>query len=849
MSIARRFGLASACLVFLSITATVVLVGVRLEDSLLPVATRSMHRRTDRLAAMLTQHLDTAKAEIVELRSSPLVAELLASASPDDTVETRLTAHLVSVVASHPAILQLRVLDHPTGDERIRVERSPRGPPRVVPREDLQAKAHRPYFQRAAALEGDEIFVSKIELNQEHRRIEVPHRPTLRIAGPVEADGGARAVLVLNLDMTNIFAEMTAASAEGAVYLIDARGDFLLHPDGARTFATELGHEHRAEEELPFLTAALTSQAPQTIQLDEIVYATRPWKRNAERLVFVESTPLSDLRGPIDRAVQAVWVVGLVTVLVGLLLSAFIARTLTQPLGQLTSAVAALESSEGGPGPSLPKHGGPDVITLANAFETMRTTIHDRNARLAKQTAQFRLVVDRSPNGKLVTTRDGTIVHTNPAALAIFGAKDDDLIGASVHTFLPDIQDADPEVGPDAGSERCLGRHRDGHEIPLQVVRTRLAAETEWYTLISVVDVTEIERSAAWFARIIEATPNPMVIVDREGVITLTNQAADDLFAYDEGELLGQHVNGLVPTHVRGEHADHIRSFNASPSKRPMGKGRELRAVRRDGSEVTVEVGLTPIDGPSGLSTIASITDLTERITREQELERSNAELAQFAYVASHDLQEPLRMVANYSQLLARRYEGQLDERADKYIRYAVDGTRRMQALVHALLEYSRVGSQGRPFEAVDLGVLMERVVRSFASTLHTTGGEVTYDELPTVDGDPVQLAQLFQNLIQNALKFHGEAPPRVCIEARAEGSAWRVAVIDHGIGIDPEQAERVFQMFQRLHPIGTYEGSGMGLAITKRIVERHGGRVWFEATPGGGTTFFVTLQSAEVSA
>ena len=227
------------------------------------------------------------------------------------------------------------------------------------------------------------------------------------------------------------------------------------------------------------------------------------------------------------------------------------------------------------------------------------------------------------------------------------------------------------------------------------------------------------------------------------------------------------------------------------------------------------------------------------------DLRRSNADLEQFAYIASHDLQEPLRMVSSYTDLLAHRYREQLDERADKYIHYITDGAKRMQRLITDLLTYSRVGSQGVQTTPVNLAGVVKSVLDSLARLIQETGATIDVGELPTVTGDEVQLMQLFQNLIGNAIKFRSERPPRVTIAAVQCDDRWRVSVRDNGIGIEMRFAERIFQMFQRLHEKERYEGSGIGLSIAKRIVERHGGRIWLESAVGEGTTFYFTLAPA----
>jgi PAS domain S-box-containing protein len=224
------------------------------------------------------------------------------------------------------------------------------------------------------------------------------------------------------------------------------------------------------------------------------------------------------------------------------------------------------------------------------------------------------------------------------------------------------------------------------------------------------------------------------------------------------------------------------------------------------------------------------------------DLERSNKELEQFAYVASHDLQEPLRMVSSYTQLLAQRYEGQLDDKAKKYIDYAVDGALRMQRLINDLLTYSRVGTRGKPLEPTDSHSVLGEALLNLQSAVEESRAIITNDDLPTVRVDASQLAQVFQNLIANAIKFRGETPQRIHVSALDRGREWVFSISDNGIGIDPQYKDRVFMIFQRLHTKQEYPGTGIGLALCKRIVERHGGRIWFESEPGKGSTFFFAI-------
>jgi signal transduction histidine kinase len=230
------------------------------------------------------------------------------------------------------------------------------------------------------------------------------------------------------------------------------------------------------------------------------------------------------------------------------------------------------------------------------------------------------------------------------------------------------------------------------------------------------------------------------------------------------------------------------------------------------------------------------------------ELSRSNRDLEQFAYVASHDLQEPLRMVATYTQLLSERYRGKLDENADKYIHYAVDGALRMQKLVQDLLAFSRVGRQGAAPRSTDCNVVLRSALQNLEAAIQESGAVVKADQLPVLVVDSAQLTQVFQNLIGNAIKFRGESAPSIQVRAERKDKEWTFLVADNGIGIAPDQAENVFVIFRRLHTRDEYAGNGIGLSICKKIIEHHGGRIWFESEPGHGSTFRFTLPVKPVS-
>jgi light-regulated signal transduction histidine kinase (bacteriophytochrome) len=273
-----------------------------------------------------------------------------------------------------------------------------------------------------------------------------------------------------------------------------------------------------------------------------------------------------------------------------------------------------------------------------------------------------------------------------------------------------------------------------------------------------------------------------------------------------------------------------------------MGTGRDLFGRRKDGTEVPVEIGLNPVSTDQGIGVLASVVDLSARKRAEEELRRSNEELERFAYVASHDLQEPLRTVASYVQLLERRYGDRLDADAAEFIAFAVEGAKRMQRLIDDLLSFSRVGTRGGEMVPTDSGAVVDISLENLTAAIAESEARIERDALPVVRVDPIQLQHLFTNLIGNALKFRGKTRPLVRISAERDGVFWRFSVSDNGIGIDAQYFDRIFVIFQRLHLREEFQGTGIGLAICKKVVERHHGRIWVESTPGAGSTFLFTL-------
>lgn len=368
-----------------------------------------------------------------------------------------------------------------------------------------------------------------------------------------------------------------------------------------------------------------------------------------------------------------------------------------------------------------------------------------------------------------------------------------------------------------------------------------------------------LQKAELKFRSLFEAAPDAMVMCRDDGEVLMVNSQTEVLFARGRDQLKGHNIRDLVPGwHYRirpGWQDDHSQALG------PMEGGVELLAFRADGSAFPVEISFSPSQNEDGLAVISAIRDISERkkteeqirrlnasleervLARTQELMRSNEELQQFAYVASHDLQEPLRTVSVYAQLLARRYRGQLQGDADQFIGFIVENAGRMEKMVHDLLDFSRVDGRGTDFFT---WVNSESVLADATSNIHSLieegGALITHDPLPFVMGDPVQFTRLFQNLLVNSIKYRSDEPPRIHVAAVASGDDWLFSVRDNGIGIEQQYGEKIFGIFRSLRPQDKASGSGMGLAICRKIVGRHEGRIWVESELGKGATFYFTL-------
>jgi PAS domain S-box-containing protein len=490
---------------------------------------------------------------------------------------------------------------------------------------------------------------------------------------------------------------------------------------------------------------------------------------------------------------------------------------------------------------------------------------------LALMEGRYRGLLEAAPDAMVVVNPRGDIVLLNVQAEKQFGYRRDELVGQKVKNIIPEgfaerlvadgLRSAEDALAQQIGTGiELIARRKNGTEFPIEIMLSPLDSAEGILVTAAIRDISvrrEAEKHLALmegrYRGLLEAAPDAMVVVNQAGDIVLLNVQAEKQFGYHRDELVGQRMKDIIPAGFAERLiADALRSAEDALAQQ-IGTGIELTARRKDGSEFPIEIMLSPLESAEGILVTAAIRDITMRKVAEahllykvEELNRSNEELGQFAYIASHDLQEPLRMVASYTQLLARRYKGRLDSDADEFITFAVDGANRMQRLIQDLLAYSRVGTKGKDLLETSSEDALERSLLNLRGAIADSGALVTHDALPSVLADEMQLVQLFQNLVGNAIKYQKAGTPKIHISASKNGGTkWTFSVRDNGLGIDPQYFERIFVMFQRLHKREEFAGTGIGLAICKKIVERHGGTISVESQPGQGSNFLFALEGS----
>ncbi|TWT99143.1 Signal transduction histidine-protein kinase BarA [Botrimarina colliarenosi] len=914
-----------------------LLVRRSLESVVVPGEVAQISAHASLLAADLEATIRSATEDIAAVRGAPAIAQFVSargdtdrgpeqSAESVETLRSEVQGLFHSVVNAKPFYSQLRLIGVADGGrELVRVNRSSEGGAvENVAVDELQQKGSRDYFVRATMAPVGEVLLSSINLNREHGQIESPHQPVLRAATPVRTRGGEFfGAIVLNINAAPALQRLREANNEHrAVYAVDEVGNYLANPDEAKEFGADLRTSHRLQEDFPELAAAIISSTPTGASVPD-AWTT---DRNQEsHYAAVRSIALSDRntvyiietvsRGAINEVSKAAgWsslVAGMCAALCAAALAVIASRTLTKPLEQMTLAVDEFTADSPR---EAPTSASGEIGVLARAFERMRQKVNDTTVSLKREIEERRraenemqglaAIITSSGDAIYSTDLDGVIVSWNDGAERLFGYASDEVVGRHVSMLSPPAFWGDVSMlldsvqsGEGVDYHESQRLHKSGALIDVSISVSPIQDEEGHLKGVSKIarDITrrlaaekERDRYEERFRTTVEAAPTAIVMTDSNGLVVLWNAAAESLFGYHREEMIGASIERLLPERLRTDHATLRAGYLANAKPRQMGAGRDLYGLRKDGSEVAVEIGLSPVRMSDGVFVLSTIADITLRKEAEEQLKRVNESLEQrvaerttelssalgelttakeaaesanrakssFLANMSHEIRTPMAAVMGASELLLRT---ELGKKQQEYTEIILESSDSLLNVINDILDFSRIEAGQLRLEHADFDhhELVGGVVKALGLKADAKGLDLSYEidpDVPTaLKGDPSRLRQVIVNLLGNALKFTEKGDVWLTVQREAEPTADRVegeillhfAVHDTGIGIPPDKSEAIFEAFEQADASTSrkFGGTGLGLAISSRLVAMMGGRLWFESEEGRGSTFHFTAR------
>ena len=760
----------------------------------------------------------------------------------DMDVKAKVLADMTLYMKRYPFYDQLRFINA-SGHEVIRINHND-DQPIVVPEDQLQDKSGRYYVEAIRELASGQLYLSPLDLNVEQGVIDEPYKAVLRIGTPAYDEDGFQGSIILNYNGTQyLLSELRNLNgADGRqLWLINDQGYWL---QGASR-----------DDEWAFMWPDRSDRTVSVIYPDlwNLIAAGEQNASHAtnQGLFSYTSINAADFLPDTNQRI--------------LHLVAFTPQSyLDDQSSEIATEIASF---------TVPILVLIALVSLMLARKEVARFVSE--VKLQEQEKQQRSLLEGAPDAIVIVNRHGDIYRINTEAERMFGYDRDELIGQPVEVLLPErfrkhhlgfrkSYIENPTVRPMGQSQELFARRKDGSELPVEISLSPLNQDNDTLVTAVVRDVTVRKQQDILLREreqqsrgLLEGAPDAIVIVDRNGEIHLINTQAEQMFGYDRDEIIGQPVEVLLPERFRNHHIDYRKGYIKHPTVRPMGQSQELFAKRKDGSELPVEISLSPMTQGSNTLVTAVIRDVSVRrerenkikelnqtlVTRSGELEVINKELEAFSYSVSHDLRAPLRAVDGFSHNLLQDYREQLDERGRDRLERIRAAAQRMASLIDDLLTLSRISRAEVNKKQIDITGLCQEIADELQR--QTPNHEVEFIVEPGLSGqaDARLLSVAMTNLLSNAWKFTSQVTgARIEVSADCGEEEWVYSVADNGAGFNMAYADKLFGAFQRLHDVREFPGTGIGLATVQRVIHKHGGRVWAEAEEGKGARFFFTL-------